>query len=342
MYSMKGLWIFLFLFLFLFFSVDAALPSRVTPNLYFIDAHSQMDHRVDEERVISLMDHGGVYRTFLSSHLKRDPLEIVSFSKEYPDRILPSVRVKGRGYQNMKGDFSARLTKQANNSDFKAMAEVLIWHDSMGGRFQEIRTDFDDDQVLEALKVAAHKGWPFIVHIEFNSLSDDDRKSYMNKLKNFLNTNPKQPVMLIHMAQLESDSVKALLDEFPNVYFMTGHAMNKKGKAGKPFINMFKKQRLAPQWKRLMVEYPEHFIFALDMVFSKWWNPKKYLKKGMTWWWKGLSELPDEVAHAVAHGNAERLWNVEPKPEDVEMNPPWITKKTMGPVTGYSANRDNK
>jgi predicted TIM-barrel fold metal-dependent hydrolase len=242
----------------------------------------------------------------------------------------------------MKGDFSARLTKQANNSDFKAMAEVLIWHDSMGGRFQEIRTDFDDDQVLEALKVAAHKGWPFIVHIEFNSLSDDDRKSYMNKLKIFLNTNPKQPVMLIHMAQLESDSVKALLDEFPNVYFMTGHAMNKKGKAGKPFINMFKKQRLAPQWKRLMVEYPEHFIFALDMVFSKWWNPKKYLKKGMTWWWKGLSELPDEVAHAVAHGNAERLWNVEPKPEDVEMNPPWITKKTMGPVTGYSANRDNK
>jgi predicted TIM-barrel fold metal-dependent hydrolase len=336
---MKGSWI---LLLFLTFSVDAALPSRITPNLYFIDAHSQMDHRVDEERVISLMDHGGVYRTFLSSHLKRDPLEIVSFSKEYPDRILPSVRVKGRGYQNMKGDFSARLTKQANNSDFKAMAEVLIWHDSMGGRFQEIRTDFDDDQVLEALKVAAHKGWPFIVHIEFNSLSDDDRKSYMNKLKIFLNTNPKQPVMLIHMAQLESDSVKALLDEFPNVYFMTGHAMNKKGKAGKPFINMFKKQRLAPQWKRLMVEYPEHFIFALDMVFSKWWNPKKYLKKGMTWWWKGLSELPDEVAHAVAHGNAERLWNVEPKPEDVEMNPPWITKKTMGPVTGYSANRDNK
>jgi predicted TIM-barrel fold metal-dependent hydrolase len=338
---MKGLWIFLFLFL--SFSVDAALPSRVTPNLYFIDAHSQMDHRVDEERVISLMDHGGVYRTFLSSHLKRDPLEIVSFSKEYPDRILPSVKIKGQKVNQRKhrSRFSARLAKQANNSDFKAMAEVLIWHDSMGGQFQEVRTDFDDDQVLEALKVAKHKGWPFIVHIEFNSLSDDDRKSYMNKLKTFLNTNPKQPVILIHMAQLESDSVKALLDEFPNVYFMTSHATNK-GKSGKPFINMFKYQRLTPQWKRLIVEYPEHFIFALDMVFSKMWVPRKYLKKEMSLWWKGLSELPDEVAHAVAHGNAERLWNVEPKPEDVEMYPPWITKKTMGPVTGYSANRLNK
>ena len=143
------------------------------------------------------------------------------------------------------------------------------------------------------------------------------------------------------MAQLESDSVKALLDEFPNVYFMTSHATNK-GKSGKPFINMFKYQRLTPQWKRLIVEYPEHFIFALDMVFSKMWVPRKYLKKEMSLWWKGLSELPDEVAHAVAHGNAERLWNVEPKPEDVEMYPPWITKKTMGPVTGYSANRLNK
>jgi predicted TIM-barrel fold metal-dependent hydrolase len=220
------------------------------------------------------------------------------------------------------------------------MAEVHIWHDSYGGRYQEVRTNFDDNQVLEALKVAMHKGWPFIVHIEFNSLSDDDRKSYMNKLKAFLNTNPKQPVVLIHMAQLESDSVKKLLDEFSNVYFMTSHASPFYGRR-KPFINMFEDQKLAPRWKQLMVEYPERFIFAIDNVFSFFWVPKRYLGK-MDLWWRALSELPDEVAHAVAHGNAERLWNIVPKPEDVELNPPWITQKTMGPVKGFSAGRMNK
>ena len=47
--------------------------------MYFIDAHSQWDHRVDEERVLSLMNHGGVYRTLLSVHLKRPWVEVVAF-----------------------------------------------------------------------------------------------------------------------------------------------------------------------------------------------------------------------------------------------------------------------
>ena len=29
-------------------------------------------------------------------------------------------------------------------------------------------------------------------------------------------------------------------------------------------------------------------------------------------WRKALGKLPDEVAHAVAHGNAERLWKLAP------------------------------
>ena len=114
---------------------------------------------------------------------------------------------------------------------------------------------------------------------------------------------------------------------------MTSHASPAYQRGGKPFINMFESGRLSPRWKDLLLDFPDRFVFSLDNVFSYFWVPEIYLKK-MSLWWRSLSELPDEVAHAVAHGNAERLWKLDSKPEDVSMLPPWITEKTMGPVEG--------
>jgi hypothetical protein len=33
----------------------------------------------------------------------------------------------------------------------------------------------------------------------------------------------------------------------------------------------------------------------------------------MKYWRKAMADLPDDVAHAIAHGNAERLWRIKPK-----------------------------
>lgn len=331
------------LFFVLFLVAGATVPPpRVTQNLYFIDAHSQMDHRVDEERVISLMDHGGVYRTILASHMRRDWKDIVSFSEKNQDRILPAIRIKGKGYQHGNDyDYYSRLKRQASNKAFRAMGEVHIWHDSDGGKYREIRTDFKDRQVQEAFDIARQKGWPFIVHIEFASLSDDERTSYMEKLGAFLQANQELPIVLIHMAQLEADPVRQLLNENKNLYFMTSHASPYYQGGGKPFINMFKGRKLAPQWNTLLEEYPDRFIFAMDNVFGFFWMPERYLGK-MDLWWRALSELPDDVAHTVAHGNAERLWKIAPKPDDVVIQPPWVTKESLGRVTGHATARGKK
>lgn len=316
-------------------------PSRLTPGLYFVDAHSQMDHNVDEERVISLMDRGGVYRALISAHLRRDWSDVSTFAKKSAERVVAAVQIKGRGYQRgPSASYFSRLASQVADDAFKAMAEVLVFHDSAGGKYQFIKVDFDDTQVRAAFNEAKRRAWPFIIHVEFAALSEEEKRSYLGKLARFLRNNPDHPFVMIHMGQLEEPDVRPLLDAHGNLHFMTSHADPFYQGGGKPFINMFDGESLKSEWRRLMIERPDRFVFALDNVFSKFWMPGLYLGK-MELWWKGLSGLPDTVAHAIAHGNAERLWKLTPKQGNVSMMPPWIAIEKLGPVTGYSANAMN-
>ena len=314
-----------------------APAGKAQGNMYFIDAHSQWDHRVDEERVLSLMNHGGVYRTLLSVHLKRPWVEVVAFGKAAPERIIPTVQIKGRGYhKGPRGKFFDRLNDQMGNDAFGAMAEVHVWHDSDGGKYQEIRIDFDDGLFLAAFNEAKRKGWPLIVHIEFASLSYEGKRGYMEKLEEFIRTNRNHPIVMIHMAQLEEPNVRRLLASHPNLHFMTSHASPFYQFGGKPFINLIDDDKFKPQWKKLILDYPDRFVFALDNVFSKFWMPDLYLDK-MKMWWKVAADLPNDIAQAFAHGNAERLWKLTPRLGGGMMTPD-EAMKALGPVTGYSAN----
>ena len=59
-----------------------------------------------------------------------------------------------------------------------------------------------------------------------------------------------------------------------------------------------------------MVRHPGQFVLGFDHVWAKHWE--KYYLPQVRLWRSALAALPDEVAHAVAHGNAERLWNLPP------------------------------
>jgi hypothetical protein len=101
---------------------------------------------------------------------------------------------------------------------------------------------------------------------------------------------------------------------------------------------MFEGESLKSEWKKLISRYPDRFIFALDNVFSFFWTPEKYLTK-MDLWWKAMAELPAAQAHALAHGNAERLWKLAHKPADVEVLNPAQAKKILGEVSGYASTK---
>ncbi len=281
--------------------------------LYFIDAHSQVDQHVKNlELIIQRMDETNVYCTILSARSKRSSDEIASFAAEHPDRIIPAVRTKSGAYNKNHPKYYKKMAKQLKTGHFKAMAEVLIYHAQKGDKAPEVVVFPNDERVVFALNEAITKGWPFVIHMEFQSLKGSKRQQFMAAMEKMLKTHPNQPFALNHLGQLEVSKVRRLINTHPNIHFLTSHANPGIIKHSRqPWVNMFAGKTLAPEWKKLVIQHPDRFIFALDNVWQRHWDD--FYQDQMDYWRQAMADLPSNVAHAVSHGNAERLWNIPPK-----------------------------
>ncbi len=168
----------------------------------------------------------------------------------------------------------------------------------------------DHPKALKLLAIARRMKWPFIPHIEFGS-AGADQAPFMSKLEDQLRQNPGHPFVLIHMGMLKFGEVKRLIETHPNVHFIPAHSDPfSVRKSDNPFTRMFEGRSLAAEWKALIVSHPDRFILGFDMVWSQEW--RRHYVKEVGLWREALNELPEDVAHAVAHGNAERLWRLPP------------------------------
>jgi predicted TIM-barrel fold metal-dependent hydrolase len=302
----------------LFLAALLFLASGLNPvsaaELYFIDAHSQLDHTIDDpELVIQRMNESDVYRTILAARSNRQPDDIADFADRHPQRIVPAVRTKSGAYINNSPKYYKKMEKQLRDGRFKAMAEILLYHAQKGDLAPEVTVYPDDPRVRFALKAAMKNHWPFVIHIEFASLQGDQRQQFMHKMKKLLADNPQQAIVLNHLGQLSASELAPLLEEYKNLHVLTAHANPVIIKnSNQPWSNMFEGKTLSPEWRALVIQHPEQFVFALDNVWERHW--REFYPEQMDYWKSAMADLPDEVAHAVAHGNAERLWRLAPKP----------------------------
>jgi len=148
------------------------------------------------------------------------------------------------------------------------------------------------------------------LHIEFAALSGHQRQKYFQALESFLHQHSDYPIALIHMGHLNVTEVKSLIDKHANLYFLTSHSNPiAVRRSNQPWVNMFENGELALEWDTLIVANPKKFIFALDKVWPDHW--RNDYKEQVSLWKNALSKRPPKVAHAVAHENAESLWNLK-------------------------------
>lgn len=259
--------------------------------------------------VISFMEQGGVTRTILSARGKLQGKALLEFAAQYPERITPAVRTKGSPYESGTPEYYKAIKAQVLSGKYSAIAEVLLYHAKKGSKAPEYVVYPEDKRVLTALNYAIEKRWPFVVHIEFASLHGEKKKRFMESMESMLETHSEQPFVLTHMGQLGPDDCRRYIESHKNIYFHTGWTNPSAVKSSnQPWVNLFKGQHLAPEWRELFIQYPERFVFALDNVFAEHWS--SFYFEQMEYWKKALAELPVDAAHLIAHGNAERLWRI--------------------------------
>ena len=298
-----------FLFPFLFLSlILSSFPAAA--ELPIIDAHSQVDHKVKLGKIIELMDQAGVSRTILSTRGRIKPGRLVEFARKFPNRITPSVRTKGRPYVKNRPKYYKLLKAQLGMPEFGAMAEVILWHAKKGNKAPQWVVPIKSEQVQAALSAALERKWPFIPHFEF-AAAGSEKARLMASLERLLAKHPSHPFLLIHMGQLSAEEAARLIGRHPNLHFITSHSNPVSiANSNQPWVNLFQGTSIHPQWKTLLVRHPQRFVLGFDNVWVKHWGDF-YLRQ-VSLWRKALRELPPDVAHAIAHGNAERLWSLPP------------------------------
>ena len=283
--------------------------------LYFIDAHSSVGEDVANLAiVIQRMDENGVHRTILVARGKRESRTVLKFGEANPERIIHAIRTHTGTYQRNEAKFFKKLRKRSASGRWRALGEVVMYREWKGTEGAKIEVYPDDKRVQAAVDVAKENGWPFIAHIEFGAISGNRRNRFMQGLKSILGSNPNLSVALIHMGQLRAKEARQLLSEHPNLHLMTSKSDTFTSKWGskQSWINMFIGKKLKGEWKALIIDYPDRFIFTLDNDWAERWQKFENHRR-IEMWRNALSELPPTVAHAVAHGNAERLWKLKPK-----------------------------
>ena len=302
------------------FCLAILAPAQGASNvLPIIDAHSQFDENAPVAQVLEYAARAGVAQVLLSARGRVTTAQLLDLGSAHPACVVPSVRTKGRGFDENRSGYYTLLEEQFREPAFKAMSEIILVHAPKGTRAREVNVAADTPQVKEAIQRASAKGWPIVLHYEFRWLTSaygtGARAKRLAELKLLVNQNPQQLFALIHMAQLDASDAVDLLAAHANLVFLTSHANTLAvDESRQPWTNMFAEEELAPEWKALVLQHPDRFVLALDNVWPEHWS-EKYVQQ-VRLWREALGKLPSEVAHAVAHGNAERLWKLPPAMAD--------------------------
>lgn len=133
----------------------------------------------------------------------------------------------------------------------------------------------------------------------------------MAKFTALLNANADVHFGLIHMGQLNADEAEQLLSLHPNLFLITSHSNPVTYRESRlPWTHFIEGEAVASRWMPVIERLPDRFVLAFDNVFATHWRSSFLPQVGL--WRKVLGTLPDDVAHQIAHRNAERLWGFPP------------------------------
>ena len=120
-------------------------------DLYFIDAHSQVDSQKVLNRIVPLMDKSGVKRTILSGRRKLMSSDIADFEEQHSARIIALIRTKSDAYQKNNNGYYKMLKVDIASGRFGEISELLMYHAQKGSKAGEIVVYPDDKRVQVTL-----------------------------------------------------------------------------------------------------------------------------------------------------------------------------------------------
>jgi len=312
------------------------IPTPKHP-LPLVDAHNHLPRGVTIEQVITLMDEVGVLATTLMPVFYggnqaqgqgiSDENLVLEFYKKHPDRIIPILGMqrpllispdRWKSPDKPAEELLRFAESKLQTGVFRGMGEFILWHYPysfpQGQRGGTVKIPADTPLMKRFLDLSAKYLIPVIIHYEI----DDESFS---ALKRMLEYGRSTTIILAHGGRPDSPTLRAILDEYPNVYCDLG-GMTRYGGYGR--ISEGQGQwtvknpiddgtgHLRREWKALYEQYPDRIMIGTDFAHPEPWVVPRFYKQCIHEFRSLLSDLSPGAAEKIGFRNAQKLFSPKP------------------------------
>jgi hypothetical protein len=240
-----------------------------------VDVHIHYSHdawsSLPPPEAVKVLRRAGLRKAFVSSS-SDDGTQMLY--KAAPDLIVPVLRPYRR-----RGELGSWVKDPTIIQHVEARLKSNTYAGI--GEFHVYGSDADLPVMRRMVELAKER------KIFLHAHSDADAVERMFK------QNPDAYVLWAHSGFDAADKVRSMLQRYKTLWadlaFRNDHAPS---------------GTLTPEWKKLLVDYPERFMVGTDTFTPERWH---YVVEHASFSRKWLSQLPPEVADNIAFGNAERL-----------------------------------
>jgi predicted TIM-barrel fold metal-dependent hydrolase len=285
----------------------SAVPSR------WIDAHCHLasdachDGLCGADLIVKSMDEAGVAVAVLFSLDQGLSSEVIDAALRYPDRIVP---LRGRDGLDIEDPASLELYRRDLETGlFHGVGEIRTRHGWYGA------DDPPNHPVLLSLwALAGEFGVPALVHMGTRPPGEDQAAlpaEWLADWERALEQTPSTTFIWAHSGPSRPEVLRGLLERHPNLYADLS-ALNPvffevRGRAVPPELMID-----GPDWIQLLEDHSDRFLFGTDNYTAEAYTGTAdlvaYVRDEV------FSQLSAEAIEAIAHGNAERVYNIVPSP----------------------------
>lgn len=212
----------------------------------------------------------------------RPPRLALDLQRQAPDRIAPVLGVyrtaADKAAWHRDPDLPGRVQAALETGPWRAVGELHLF-----------APDRRSPVFLEVVRIASERGLPLLVHADpavIDSLFEHA---------------PGARVIWAHAGAYPYPPLLAdYLARYPNLYADLSVREDRIAPGGD----------LDPDWWNLLTSYPDRFLIGVDTYSAGRWARFGQVTEAIRAW---LEQLPPDVAAAIAHGNARRLFGLGPQ-----------------------------
>jgi len=229
--------------------------------------------------VLAILDQAGIQRGLVSSTPDDGTLRLFEAA---PERVVPELRPyrSGADMGTWHSDPSILpyIEERLRRGIYRGIGEFHLSADKAGAPV-----------VRRVAQLAVEREIPLHVH------SDERTVAALFALES------RVKILWAHAGMTTpAEMVGQMLLRYPNLWVELSYRMDEVAPGG----------RISPLWRDLFLRYPHRFLFGSDTWSPERWPEVPAIADAARRW---LSQLPTDVAAAIAFGNADRLYGA-PKP----------------------------